>query len=265
MAEQKFCLKVNPQFELSACEQIKLFKKVGFDGFFTAWDENVGEYSKTAESEGMIYQSLHAPYNYLAYMWINDSEAQKCVDQYLGCVEDCAKYNVPILVIHPYIEFDNRAKPTREGAERFRAVADRAKALGVKIAFENVSGEEYLKLVMDAFCGYDNVGFCWDSGHELCYNQGRDMLSLYGERLCMVHLHDNFGERDLHLLPFDGAHDWEKVMSRLSESGFSGEFVFELDRNNKYNKDDKYMKMSPEEFCAEAFSRARRLAEMRYI
>lgn len=49
---------------MSTSEQIKLFKKVGFDGFFTDFTthEDIAEYKKLSDELGMIYQSIHAPF-----------------------------------------------------------------------------------------------------------------------------------------------------------------------------------------------------------
>lgn len=42
----------------------------------------------------------------------------------------------------------------------------------------NVGGEAYLEESMSELRNYDNVGFCLDTGHEMCYNRGKDMLAL---------------------------------------------------------------------------------------
>lgn len=47
-----------------------------------------------------------------------------------------------------------------------------------------------------ALADLDNVGFCLDAGHEMCYNHSADMLSLYGDRLIATHINDNLGIRD---------------------------------------------------------------------
>ena len=76
------------------------------------------------------------------------------------------------------------------------------------------------------------IGICWDTGHELCYNHGEDMMALYGGKLLCTHINDNLGIRDfegritwhddLHLLPFDGITDWQSIADRLNRCGFSG-------------------------------------------
>ena len=67
---------------------------------------------------------------------------------------------------------------------------------------------------------------------------------------------------DLHLLPFDGAGDWEGIARRLAD--FDGPLTFELTTHSKpeRHENDKYARLSPEEYLAEAYSRACRLAAM---
>ena len=121
---------------------------------------------------------------------------------------------------------------------------------------------------------YDNVGFCWDSGHEQCYNRGKDMLGLYGSKLIATHLNDNLGisdnegrifwTDDLHLLPFDGINDWKDIAIRLNRCGYNGILTFELLNQSKPNRhdNDKYKKMSVEEYISECYARACRVATL---
>ena len=275
MFRTKLCLGVGKTFDLDTADQIRLFAQAGFDGFFTGWDGRVDEYRALADELGMIYQSIHAPFKLAATMWKPDGEAAPAVEELLACVRDCGRVRVPVLVVHPYIGFDLPYQPTEDGLRHFRTVVEEAKRQNVKIAFENVEGEEYLKALMDAFAGDSSVGFCWDSGHELCYNRGKDMLVLYGDRLIATHLNDNLGVSradgkiywtdDLHLLPFDGIHDWRDVADRLNRCGYDGILTFELTRASKPNRheNDKYAKMSIEEYVAEVYARACRLGYMK--
>ena len=219
MYKTKLCL--GTYFDTPVEEQIALFKQAGFDGFFTPWDENVEKYRKCADEIGMLYHAVHAPIGNSAKMWEDSEESKSAVQELLQCVKDCARANVPILILHTYIGFESGIGTTRNGIENFRCVVEAAAERQVKIAFENTEGEEYLAALMDTFVDYENVGFCWDTGHELCYNRGKDMMALYGNRLVITHLNDNLGvhdfdvritwKDDLHLLPFDGIGDWDNV------------------------------------------------------
>ena len=273
MYQTKLCLGTNVKsFELDVKDQIRLFKQTGFDGFFTGWDAHVDEYRALADELGMIYQSIHAPFKNAAKMWEDSPAAEAAVDELIACARDCGRVGVPVMVVHPYIGFDGVENPTEVGLAHFRAVVEGAKRQGVRVAFENVEGESYLKALMDTFFGDDTVGFCWDSGHELCYNRGKDMLDIYGDRLIATHLNDNLGVSDfdgkiywtddLHLLPFDGIHDWADVAHRLNKCGYEGILTFELTRQSKPNRheNDKYDRMSIEEYVAECYARACRLA-----
>jgi sugar phosphate isomerase/epimerase len=205
-------------------------------------------------------------------MWQDSEQADAATAELCHCVRDCAACGVPTVIVHPYIGFEDPYVPTKAGLRSFGAVVELAAKLGVRIAFENVEGEEYLAALMEAFRSYDNVGFCWDSGHELCYNDGKDMLALYGDRLFATHLNDNLGisrhdgsifwTDDLHLLPYDGIQDWDDVARRLCRHGYDGILTFELKRNSNPGRHDneKYAALPLEQYVAEAYARACRLA-----
>ena len=275
MSKTQFCIGASASFSIPVEDQIRLFQKCGFDGFFVAWNEKLPQRRALADELGMMFQSIHAPFSNAAHMWRGDELGVAATEELLLCVEDTAKVNVPILVIHPYKGF-SPASPTEAGLVNFGKVVARAKELGVKIAFENVEGEAFLSALMDAFASCDHVGFCWDSGHELCYNKGRDMLALYGDRLIATHINDNLGVTspsggifwtdDLHLLPFDGIHDWVDVAHRLDRCGYDGILTLELTRQSKPGRteNNRYMDMEIEAYLKECYARVCKLAEMRH-
>ncbi|MBR2375429.1 MAG: sugar phosphate isomerase/epimerase [Clostridia bacterium] len=268
----KLCLGVGKSFGLPPAEQIQLFRKTGFDGFFIEWEKGIDLQAirACADKWGMIFQSVHAPFWQARCMWYPHERTEEGLQELLACVEDSAVCNVPIVVMHAFIGFDDH-EPNQMGIENFRKVVERAKELGVKIAFENTEGEEYLAALMDAFKDYDNVGFCWDTGHEICYNRSKDMTALYGNRLIATHLNDNLGISasdgtitwldDLHLLPFDGVADWQNIVDRLEDCGFDGLYTLELTTASKPDRheNDAYAAMPIEEYVAEVYARAKKI------
>lgn len=274
MWKKKLCLGTSDCFGMSTADQIRTFARIGFDGFFTGWqaDDPIGEWVRTAKDAGMIYQSIHAPFGRSAAMWGSDEAGGKAaLDELLACLEDCKRWEVPIMVAHAFIGFNDHT-PTPAGLERFGRLVKAAENSGVRIAFENTEGEAYLSALMEEFAGNPAVGFCWDSGHEMCYNHSKDMLARFGDRLVAVHLNDNLGIRDhggnitwhddLHLLPFDGIADWDDIVGRLKKCGFDGILTFELTRSSKPNRheNDLYANMDPVLYLTEAFKRACRVA-----
>ena len=278
MWKKKLCLALNSQFGIPAEEQMRLIKQAGFDGFFMCWGEDgqVDSCAALAKELGLIFQSIHAPFTKAADMWGDDEEkGEIALNELLACLADCVKYEVPIMVVHAFIGFEDHT-PTQIGLERFGKLVKAAEQTNVKLAFENTEGEEYLAALMNHFDS-PAVGFCWDTGHEMCYNWSKDMLALYGDRLIATHINDNLGIRDyngkifwhddLHLLPFDGIADWDDICARLDRCNYTDILTFELNTLSKPNRheNDKYTQMPIEQYIAECFNRACRVAAKRKI
>ena len=275
MHNTKLCLAAH-YGNIDVNEQIKLYSDAGFYGFFTEYNDKLSQYRNTAEKCGMYYQSVHAPYVRMCYLWRDCADTEDTRNELLKCIDDSADAGVPIVVVHAYIGIGAKKidVPNVHGISNFSYAVERAVKRGVKIAFENTEGEEFLEMLMTHFKDVPNVGFCWDTGHEMCYNHSEDMMALYGTRLIATHLNDNLGIRDyngeitfhddLHLLPFDGIADWNNIASRLKKYGYSGELTFELNLGSKpgRHENDKYRRLPFEEYISEAYARACRVAAL---
>lgn len=277
MYKQKLCFALSEQFGIPLGELILLLKKTGFDGFAIDISNRKTDAATLVEigkKENMIIQSLHAPFNKSDDMWFEGDLGDDALKELLEDVELCAKLEIPIMVAHTFIGFDNDNIPTQLGIERYGKLVKRASELGVTLALENTEGEEYFDALMDAFKSEESVGFCWDTGHELCYNRGRNLMADYSERLVATHLNDNLGVRDyggkityiddLHLLPFDGIADWNRIARNLAASPFDGPLTFELNTVSKpgRHENDKYSAMPVESYIAEAYCRACRIGAL---
>lgn len=261
----------------STASQLPMLKDIGFGAFFTEWyPEFTSEWADAATKCGMIYQSIHSPFSGkydVSHLWRGGEEGEFVTNSLIECVKDCAKHNIPVMVIHPFIGFRDHT-PTEVGLDNYARVIDVANDLGVKLGFENVEGEEYLAAIMKRFWDAPSCGFCLDTGHEQCYNGGKDMMALYGEKLCHTHFNDNLGiilppeasiddtwQNDLHLTMGDGIVDWKGVMDRIEASPYDGPLICELSRNNRPNRNDhdSYAAMSLEEFYKFAFERMQKV------
>ena len=133
--------------------------------------------------------------------------------------------------------------PNELGVERFYGIVKEAEKLGVKIALENTEGESYLETLSNAFKDNENVGFCVDTGHEMCYNHSKDVIAKYGKngKLIATHLNDNMGMTgneinwfdDSHMMPFDGTADWDNIADRLIKYELKGHLTFEILAKNR--------------------------------
>lgn len=274
----KLGMELHKDIRLPLEDQIRLLKQVGFEAFFAYWapDMDIGSLRRVADGEGMYFQSLHAPSGIGSrHLWYKSEETEHYMGIFLRCLRDCAEHGVPIMVLHSFYGFDLH-QPTELGLENYGVIAGEARRLGVKLALENLEGEEYLEALLKHFADDPNVGFCWDSGHECCYTH-RDLLAIphHGSKLMCTHLNDNLGTRsfdgertgldDLHLLPFDGVIDWEDVADRLNRWDYDDVLMFELKPSSPPGRreNDPYGRMTPEDYITAAYMRCCRVAALK--
>lgn len=276
MWNQKLCIATNEQFMLKETEQLKLIKQVGFDGYFPTYTDktNLKELKKVADIEGLFLQSVHAPYDKMNHLWVKSDKTSAAIKELCKCLDESKEVGAPIVVMHAFIGFDDHT-PTEYGLQNLEVIVDKARELNIKLAFENTEGEEYLYAIMERFKDQHYVGFCWDTGHEMCYNHSKDLLKLYGDRLFCTHLNDNLGVSrydgkifwtdDLHLLPFDGIADWENIATRLNNCGFNEELTFELNTLSKPDRheNDEYARMPLIDYLSKAYARACKFAAIK--
>lgn len=261
--------------DISVCDRLEIIKNAGFDGIFMDWkqDEGLGTIIEKARSLGLDIHSLHAPFYGMDDIF-HDEEgtlSDKMINDLLGTIDSCAQYGIGLTVFHAVIGMDNHS-PNETGLDRLEKVIDHAEKMNVRIAFENTEGEEYLKAILDHYGEKEHIGFCFDSGHAMCYNSSSDILGKFGKYLFATHLNDNMGQTeeeitfydDSHLLPFDGIADWSKIAHQLREADFKGPFTFELVCKNRPNRhtSDRYERMSFAEFVAEAYEKAVRFRNL---
>lgn len=256
---------------LSTVEHIRLIKEIGWDAVFMDW--NPAETDNAVEEAhkcGLLFTSIHAPFGHADKMWEEGDAGEAMTAQLLDCLDDCANHAVPVMVLHCYIGFRDSYTPTETGLARFGRVVEAAEKKGVVLGFENVEGEPMLEAVMTRFADCPAVGFCFDTGHRMCYNHGRDFMALYGDRLVCTHLNDNLGQRgpaitwldDLHLPMGDGVADWHEIMHSIRTAGYHGPLTCELNYANKPNGHelDHVLAMQMDEFYAYALKKARFVA-----
>lgn len=150
-------------------------------------------------------------------------------------IKAAAYLKIPVAVVHPIVRHSsacNYIKWREENIAYLTPLRDLAAKKGVTLAIENMTGIPYpnqpkelvfgsrakdVRLLADRL----DCGVCWDFGHAnltgLCQSAE---LHTVGERLSMIHIHDNNGKTDNHLNPFAGQIDWADVAEGLRAIGF---------------------------------------------
>ena len=99
---------------------------------------------------------------------------------------------------------------------------------GVRVLLENIpNGIASLERLLEfkSVAQLPDIGICYDIGHGRI--ETAETESAIPDDVQAMHVDDNDGENDEHLLPFDGSRDWPAFVATISESKFAGPFIFE--------------------------------------
>jgi sugar phosphate isomerase/epimerase len=124
----------------------------------------------------------------------------------------------------------------------------------IKLAAENLRSDiinEILSHSLDLIPD-SKYGLCFDTSHDNLTSRPMGLLLMYGPRMVTTHISDNRGEKDDHLLPFEGVIDWKKFCGIFARISYPGPFLLEVEMRESAFKD-------PREFLREAFTRGKKL------
>jgi len=166
--------------------------------------------------------------------------------RYRGAVDVMAALGGGIIVTHdiavplpadavhsPDADREYRARRTAFVAN-LRELAGYAAPRGVRIALENTSAglarepAGLVALVRDVAAA--NVGVVIDTGHRNLIGDPATAVRAVAGHLISLHIHDNAGVADEHLLPGRGVIDWRQVLTALRAVRYDGVFLYELTR-----------------------------------
>lgn len=201
---------------------------------------------------GVIIGQAHAPFpshdknntKFNAYMQMVIEKSLAICD-YLEC---------PAVVVHPFAASDNKEEYDLN-LEYYRSLIPLAKKYPkVKICTENIFGrfmgrkiDGRLSIASDVCsivdilnqeAGGNYFGICFDVGHALITHKNiKDYIKKMGDRLTIMHIHDNDAKEDLHMIPYtylssttEHYCDWQGLIDGLKEIGYKGVLNFETFR-----------------------------------
>ena len=204
------------------------------------------------KATGITISQIHAPYP----GWFEGNDA---LNGYLQMVMDkafavCQYLGCPAIVVHP-VEGKTSEEEWAFNHAIYQSMIPLVKKYpGVKCCLENLfvhhkgriiegrlaNADEICRLcdLLNEECGDDCFGICFDVGHAILTGQNiKEYLKKLGHRLTILHIHDNNGQADQHLMPYscvtnnkrDTVCDWEEFVQGLREISYRGVLSFETD------------------------------------
>lgn len=200
-------------FKLNYKDRAKKIKSIGFDSVITNADNSFNKENGSIKKQIKLFKksdlkvsSLHMRYKQseLSNFFCDNKRGKKLEKNLISDVKIAHKYGFKCVVVHLC------GKPNKIGLDRLNRVLKVCEKLNVPLAIENIDEREPF---VYAFEHINNsyLRFCYDSGHNHCFDPDFDYLDKYGDKLICLHLHDNKGDKDSHALNKYGNIDWESL------------------------------------------------------
>lgn len=231
------------------------FRKIFLQWYNRPWEITQEQQLAYARRKGLTVIFAHLGYKGLNAIWAAGDEGEQLTEGYLRDLDVMRDNGIDHVVMH--LNGKLEAPPYGPvGLERFQRIVDRAAQNGICISFENTKLKGYHKYLLDRLHG-DNFGMCLDGGHLHCHFSDDWCFDRFAGRITAVHLHDNDGRDDLHLLPFDGTVNWPWLMKTLRIAGYAGPVTLECCYHRQYPA-----QMSAGAYYREAYARGQRLVAL---
>ena len=208
-----------------------------------SWKDYASELKQYAADKDMTFVQAHAP-NGTPFK--DQRSYDDAVKKIIRSIEVCQVLGIQNIVVHPgdNKEFDQETY-TAKNLEFFSEFIPTMEATGVNVLIENSSKElrncycmdtgEELKAFIELL-NHPQFKVCWDTGHANLQGAQYDHIVALGDLLAGIHISDNLGEDDNHMMPYQGVVNFDEVMSALVKIDYKGVFTFECDSNLIYGK-----------------------------
>lgn len=232
--------------DINFCECMNPWSRMRGDD----WEDYVRELGRLGERWGVTFRQSHLPY----YDMFRGPELDPTMEELIRrSIIGSAMLGVKWAVTHPgtvYAAGQDMSVSLAKNVEYYEKHLRTARDSGIGICLENdfeyhpgqprqriycASVYELTELV-DAFGDPAHMGVCYDFGHANLVGGAfhRENLKVIGSRLHAIHVQDNHGATDEHLMPFHGSIDWAEAMAGLADIGYEGDLTYEIQEFGRY-------------------------------
>lgn len=205
------------------------------------WRENAKRLKEFANKLGMQFVQAHAPCgNLLRNTGDDRPKFERLFNATVRSIEVCGELGIPNIVVHLGCRKDlDKAGFFEENRKVYEMLFPVMEKNNVNVLCENsMKGPDGCSTYyytntgaeMKEFVEYVNhplIHACWDTGHGNLEGTQYDNIMALGKDLYAVHINDNHGERDEHIMPFLGTLNMDEVMCALIDVEFQGYFTLE--------------------------------------
>jgi sugar phosphate isomerase/epimerase len=199
------------------------------------WRDEVKKIKALADELKMEFVQAHS----IGGNPLNPQETDYILAATIRSIEICEMLGIKNTVVHNGMAPGlSKAQWFQKNKEFYEKLFPTMERCGVNVLCENStkanmgdlyyvnSGKELLDFV--EYVDHPLIHACWDTGHgNLQETTQFEALNILGKDAYALHVQDNFGKQDQHLVPFCGCMDMDSLMRGLNSIGYNGYFTFE--------------------------------------
>ena len=191
----------------------------------------LGDILKEASKCGISFCQMHAQW---PLKCSTEDEVLHSMEVMKKSVRSASFLECPNVVIHTFAPFGweqevDKKKTFEINVRIFSEISDYAKAYGITVCIENLpfrnleisKVDTVIKLIQTV--DRPNCKMCFDVGHAHVFNDDivKDIKNI-GSYLQVLHVHDNNGLFDSHLMPWQGSINWTAFIKAIKDVNFKG-------------------------------------------
>lgn len=216
---------------------IKYIWGLSYGSFLFFSDKEIEEYRDFLHEKEIQIEQIHCIFggNY-DFSILDENKRAVIVEYTKSSLIKLGKVKVKNFVVHisgviNENEKKDRIKIFTDSLSRILPVAEKT---GIKIAIENIASSQNVigtaEEIMDIIEKFNSpyLGVCFDTGHANLTGRFKEEFLILKDKILTLHIHDNDGERDLHLPPIMGVIDWKWLVKELKKSNYSGQLPLEI-------------------------------------
>ena len=246
-------------------KELKEINGLGFDYLELTMDSPKAHYGMINQQKGELLRTLedfdmglvcHLP-TFVSTADLTRSLREASLKEVLESLNSAAGLKPLKVVLHPsnigglgVLVMDQAIKYAMRSLE---AIVEKADYLGLVLCIENmfprthslVNPEDFVEV----FDNFPTLKMTLDTGHGHIEGKGGrktlNFIERFADRICHIHVSDNFGKEDNHLPVGAGTIDFSKIIEALKRIGYNDTVTFEI-----FSHDRDYLKISKEKFVA---------------
>lgn len=219
------------------CIDLDLYDNIKSDVLFTSrdWRDHAKRLKEHADSLGASFVQAHSP----SGNPLDKAGFDELLETTIRSIDVCGELGIGNIVVHSgFVYGMGKTESFKKNREYYQKLFSAMERNNVNVLCENGSkknlpedtyfldtGEEIKEFT--EYVNHPLFHICWDTGHANMDGAQYEHILAMGDDLRALHINDNRGMGDEHIIPYFGTVNMDEIMNALVDIGYNGYFTFE--------------------------------------